>query len=497
MTQQASRMNGALIKVFPLAAAILFVACRPTPPPTPPPQPPTPTVEIATAPIVTPGPTTRPGYAPGSIVLQEASNVTTDSRAEFTFESVAMQVIRLDANLIGGTADYEVRLADKFGNFLVSLQSSVGRTTGTIAEFTLPYEGTYTVIVIGLGGSGTVQVAVTALGPPSGGGELEAGGAISGLMSTARVYHTYQFALTEGQVVTIGAAANVSGAPDTSLVLYGPDGRYVAHMDDLAPPNDLDAVLSGYVVPQTGIYTAIVTNYGDAIGNYIFSISLDTETPQVTGEPDIVYDKDYRAAFYDQSVLNVTFDGVLGEVLQISVFDPEPEVDIDIVLYSPFGQAIAFARDALKGDGEVINEVQLPYTGRYRLELSPIGSGQASFRVSLLMPDALTGGGSFGDNSSGSFPGFIQAPNVFHFYQFNGAAGNKITVTITEASDRGQLDLGFALIGPNGLEVPMAFADDPPELSDFELAQTGTYTIIVYHFSADATGSYTIQFVKE
>ncbi|HEC21775.1 MAG TPA: hypothetical protein ENI95_02530 [Chloroflexi bacterium] len=509
MTRQALRPVRAAGKAA-LLAGLLLAACRPgTPQPQPtaippatfPPETPTP---ASSPPPPQTLPTTSTGFAPGTVIADQVLNLESlpNSQGEVSFDGLGMQVIRLDTSLLGGTLAYDVELVDVFGNTLAAFTVEEGETSASIAEFTLPYEGRYQVIVSATGGSGSVGVTVTALGPPSGGGELDGpGSSATGEMNDERVYHVYQFPLAEGEVVSISAIADTPGMPDTRLALYGPDGRYITAVDDVNPPDDLNAVLSRFVAPLTGTYTAVVSNYGGSTGTYTFSVNPDTIPPEAEGEPDIVYDTVYRAAFFEGSSLNATFDGEIGDVLRIEAFDLEPELDVDIYLYSPFDQIIAFAVNAGAGEAEAVNEVQLPYTGRYRLELRPLGSGQGSFQIVHLPAGNLSGGGIFGDDLTKTLPGRFEAPNVYHFYQFNATAGEMITLSVTSTSEEGELDIGFAVLGPDGIQ--QVFADDSegdnpadPVLSGYEVPQTGTYTVVVYSFN-DATGSYQITFSRE
>lgn len=468
---------------------------------------PTPTAPEETEPTSAPEaqPTAQTArFAPGETILEQSFtlNALSGGEAEATFESDAFQTIRLDVSLLSGNLEYELQLVDKFGNFLASLQSTVGRSTEAISEFTLPYEGEYRLVIYPIERDGTLQVTVTALGPASGGGQLDGlNSVVNAMMSAIHTGHTYQFPLTEGDVVTLAARSTVPGSPDTRLALYGPDGRFITEVDDVVPATELDAVLSGFVVPETGVYTVVVSNYGEGVGAYNFSVTSDTVPPEAEGGPDLVYGSAKRALFFDQSNLRLSFDSTVGDVLQISVFDATPDLDVDIYVYSPFGQIIAYARDARQGEGETLHEMQMPYSGRYVLELQPIGEGEASFQVTQLAPSALTGGGSFGDQASGNLPGAFAEQNVFHFYQFNAAAGDRISLVVTSSSTEDELDIGFALIAPNGLQL--AFADHSegansadPALLGYRVTQTGTYTVIVYTFNA-ATGTYELQYERE
>lgn len=462
-----------------------------------------PSLPPVTSALPTTAATSQPGLAPGTVIIDQTNPLSAaqGNKVELAFDAVAFQVISLDSTLVGGTLDYDLHLADKFGNFLAVLKSAPGVSTESLAEFTLPYEGTYRIILSPIEGDGNVQVVVTALASASGGGMMGSiGEGAGGMMSSPNVYHTYAFPLTQGDVVTIAARANVAGAPDTHLAFYGPDGRFISEADDLAPPTDLDAVVPGYEVPITGVYTAIVNNVGSPIGAYTFSVTSDTTPPESEGEPSIVYDSEYRADLIEGSNLNVTFDGAVGDVLRIEVFDPDPEVDVDMYLKSPFGQIISYAISPNKGEGTAINEVQLPYAGRYQLDLKPRGAGQASFRVNRLIAGA-TGGGIFGNELTKVLPGSFSQPNVFHVYQFNASAGDKISLVVYSVNREGQMDLGFALLGPNGRQLVFAddsISDNPPdpELVNYEVNQAGVFTVIVYSFT-NATGTYELEYSRK
>ncbi len=442
-------------------------------------------------------------YAPGSIILDSSQTVSLEGGpVELSFDSPSRQVLRVDVNALGGALRYELQLLDKFNNALARLESHSAEASESIAEFTLPYQGTYRIVLTPLEGTGTRQVVVTALDAPSGGGTQAAlGGWATAAAMAGHVYHTYTFPLAEGQVVTLAARAATPGQPDTHLDLYGPDGRLLAQADDALPGEDLDAVLTGFVAPLAGEYVAIVTNLADTRGEYRFAVTPDDVPPPVEGEADLVYGREYRAAFYEGSPLNLTFDGTVGDPLRIEVYAPDPSVDVDLRLYSPFGQVVAYALDKGPGEGERISELQLPYTGRYRLEFTPYGSGQASFRLEQLDPSTLTGGGVFGDEPAATRTGRLEAPGTFHYFQFNAEAGDRITLVARSESSVGLLDLGFAVLGPDGRQ--MVFADDStgenpadPELQGYEVSQTGTYTIVIYSFN-DAQGTYELRYERQ
>jgi hypothetical protein len=497
-----------------LSAGILVViagltACLPGGPSLPGQGDATPTsAELPTQPPnVQPGPSPIPTrtnqLAASTVLVDQTIDVATvqGGRLELPFNAPEMQPVAVTTTLISGTPVYQIKLADKFGNFLATYRSDPTQAVEAITEVTLPYEGAYKLIIDSLEGEGSISIQVTALGSPTGGGSIELGESLDGLIGAVRTYHTYQFALEEGQSVTVSTNQSEGAEPiDTSIVLYGPDGNYLTDADDVNPPADLNAQINDFIAPMAGTYTAIVTSKDTKTGGYAFTVAVGTEAPEAQGAADIVLDKEYRANFSDKSNLSATFDGTIGEVLKIGVSNVDDTVGIDIYISSPFGQTMAFAVNTGKGGATTINEFQLPYTGRYTLELRPIGDGQASFQLTRLAQPP-TGGGILSDQQS-KLPAVINQANVFHVYQFEAVAGDKVSLAAFSISKSGSLDLGFALIGPNGHQL--LFADDSPsqfpkdpELTNYEIMQSGTYLIVLYSFSTNAVGTYDFVFTRK
>jgi len=471
-------------------------------------------VEIESADDATP--TSVPEAGAGEVIVNETLSISAPENAgdSTQFTSPAGQTIRVRTRLTDGTGLYEVNIRDKFDNFVATLQSTEGETEAVISELTLPFDGQYDILVEPIEGTLSVELIVTVLGGPSGGGPLGGiGESLTSTMAEPYQFHLFTFSLTEGGVVTIGAVA-LEDTPlardlDLKLSLLGPDGTLVAQVDDVAPAADLNAVVEGLIVPLSGEYVAIVSNVNSTTGDYQFRLQSDTEGAASEGDADIVYNAAYQASFTDGDSLTVSFNGTIGDVIQVEVTDIGANLDLDLYVYGPFDQIIGFAASSSVGDEEVLNELQLPYTGQYQLELRPAGFGNGAFTITRLDVESLTGGGVFGDEASGTRPGQMNARNVFHMYQFNGSAGDTIDIIVTDlnvqptpqfGSNQTNLDVGFAVLAPNGTQL--AFADSPPEdepvdaaLENFRLEQSGSYIIVVYSFSG--TGQYELSFSRE
>lgn len=445
-------------------------------------------------------PATVEPLSPGSILLEETGSIEpAQGGIDWPFEAPADLVVRVDIQVLGGFPAYELRLVDPFNNPVAEVEAEAGTQNAAIAEITLPYQGTYRVRVLPVAGSGTLTALVTALAAPSGGGDLEVGQTVSAPLSGENVYHTYTFALVEGQVVSLSVLGEADGLLGTTLSLFGPDGRLAAEVDDSESRN---TILSHFVAPLTGNYAALVTNHGATTGTYAFVVESDTVPPIAEGDPDLQFGRDYRLELFEGSDLTLTFDAAIGDVVRVETLSLGRDLRIDMRLFSPFGQVIAFAVDAPQGESENLNEVQLPYTGRYTLGIVPFGQGETTLRLVSLSQDALSGGGVFGDELNAKRSGHLTAPNVFHYYQFNGRAGDSITLSVLSDNSAGNLELGVALLAPDGTQAAFvanqgSVRSRDPRPDSFQLTETGTYTIVVYALHDEARGTYELDFVRE
>lgn len=451
-----------------------------SPAPTPTPQA-LPT-QITEGPVASPTPS---GLVVGTVIIDQTLtlDVAQPAPQEIVFQGKANVVIRIQATRQNTEIDYRLSLLDKYGTRLAQVDSVLGGISEIISEFPLPYDGDYRLSITPTAGAGTVQISATVIEGASGGGDFELLPIqSSGSMAAFGVYHLFKFRLTKGDTISAGVDANGGELTELSLTLIGPDGRIVAE----GSQNH-----RGYIVPATGTYQAIVSNPRGGSGEYTFHVSSDVVLPTPSDTADIGYDQEYRATFANNSVLSVTFDGTLGDFLQIAVTDPDRGLDIDIYLYSPYDHIIAFAADG------ALNEVQLPYTGRYRLELRPTGTGEAAFSVARLPAEQLSGGGVFGESIRETRSSAFTAANVFHFYQFTAVPDETVSITI-QLSDTSDLDMAMVILGPSGQEVAFVESSESASfgLNAIRLQQTGTYTIIVY--ALDATeGLYDLTFVRE
>ncbi len=456
-------------------------------------------------------PTAVPSASVGDAIVMEQITVGEGQVGISSFSSPADQVIQVEAVSISGEGAFEISVRDRFGSLLASIAPEPLQSSVLLSELRLPYDGNYDILVYSPEAVQTVEVTVLVLdGATSSGTLSNLGDSIDAAMTEINQHHVYNLSLTEADIISLGAFA-VDSEPltrdlDLQLTLFGPDGALVTFVDDVVPATDLNAVLNGLVVPSSGEYIVVVSNVEGTVGEYQLRLRSDTDAI-AEDPPDVVYNAEYEVQFTDGDSLVAEFDGTIGDVLQIAVTDVAFALDVSIFLYNPAGQAIAFASNEGVARSETISEVQLPSTGRYELEIIPIGNGTATFTLLPLTVEELTGGGVFADEADGNRLGEFEADSVFHMYQFNATAGDVVNIEVINNnsesvgfSNQAGLDIGFALLAPNGEEI--AFADDlDPEtnidaaLNDFVLDQTGSYIIVVYSF-AGGEGRYELTFAR-
>jgi hypothetical protein len=438
--------------------------------------------------------------APGTVLADQTLDLSIgQTEGDFVaFEALAGQVIRVEVLPSGNPVRYDLVLIDRFGTALALVNLEPGQAAIPVTELSLPYDGEYRVVLTAIEGTGSVQVVVSAGDRATGGSEaaklpVHASGEVE-----PGAYHLYHFPLLVGQPVTIEAVASGAVSSELKITLIGPDGRISASPATSDDMQGHKVSLHGFTALASGTYIAVISTLDRAVARYTFAVTSDTEPPTPEGPPGILYNQPYRANFSDQSILKTSFDGVVGDVISVDIGQPPKELDIDIYLYSPFGQVIAFAITSPAGEGEVITEAQLPYTGRYTLELRPTGSGETSFQVIRMRADAATGGGSFGSSEAGQRTGVFAERNAFHMYQFNGTAGNHLTIVVAPVDET--LDIALSLIGPAGLQIAFDGSIEPgesePKSMHLTLTQTGNYTLIIYSLDG-SFGSYDLEFTRE
>lgn len=208
--------------------------------------------------------------------------------------------------------------------------------------------------------------------------------AMQGLMTETSTEHTWTFAGTAGDEITLSAVElSRAGVLDVGLRLLGPDGSEVAANDDqlgLDLYGVLDAQIAKLVLPQTGAYTAIVTRVE---GSGVYGIGLTALRPLPEPVDDVIRTEgtlsDAIPAHY------WLLDGRAGDILTITMQTADTALDPLLRLYGPDAELVAWNDDAADPDMGTTAQivlVELPADGAYRLDATRFdGTGTYSLLV--------------------------------------------------------------------------------------------------------------------
>lgn len=438
-------------------------------------------------------------YRPGSVILDMMGEIDVQlGTVSYSFPAASLQPVRITLRMQGEGLIVDLSLVDMFNNTLAYARSALGAAELVINEFTLPYSGQYRLLISPVEGSGTCQAIVSALAERSGGSTDEGvNQSILAAFTLPDIYHTYRFKLDRGDVVTLAVRPSNPGELSLRMAFYGPDGRLIK---ELTSPAGTPLEMPGFVASMDGSYVALVSAAGDTGGQYSFTLSSDTDIPVEPGSPDIVYGNEYYVGLYGGDDVSVSFDGEVGDLIAVTA-SPGQSLQVGLYLVSPFGEPIAYSAGTGLGQVVRLNEVQLPYSGRYRLRFEWDGSGEAAFRVNRIEGVTPSGGGLIGNAHEQERYGSFESNHVFHYYTFDAYAGERISLRMASTQLEGDFDLCLALLGPDGRQE--IFVDGSPgrstadpELTDYELTKTGTYTIVVYTTSG-GLGRYQLMFSRE
>lgn len=196
----------------------------------------------------------------------------------------------------------------------------------------------------------------------------------------------------------------------------------------------------------------------------------------------------YRAALVDGSVLTVGFAGDEGEALSVELRPGAGEPGVTVRVLSPQGQVLAYGASGSGRSGAPVAEMWLPFSGRYRLEFTPSGSGESEFRLVPVAVEDLTGGADFGDQAGGDRTGRLVAPGVFHTYRFRARAGDLVTLRVEPAHASSGLRVGLVLLGPDGGQEAFVngAAGVGAVLDEYRIGADGIFTAIVFSPAGDS-----------
>jgi hypothetical protein len=440
---------------------------------------------VMAAPALGGGPITS-----GSVV---SGNLSSPSYSEtWTFSGTNGSRVLIGAVTTSGSVNTVIRLKNPSGTEVVN-------TSSDLVDYQLLASGTYTIIIedAGLNDAGTYNLSllnVTA-GPLTSGSDLD-GGAIAsaavkaGQMNQAADLDAFTFSGTAGQRILF-AALTTTGSLNTSITLYPPGGgpaEAISYSGDrldwqLAATGTYTVVISDYYLTNTGTYSVTFLNV--------------TAGPFTSGpDPDggAIASAEVKAASFQTApdFDAFTFTGTANQRVLIDAVNTSGSSNTEIYLYPPSGGA------AVVATSNDLVDYQLLASGTYTVVIEDAGlNDTGTYNLSLLNVTA-------GPLTSGSDPdgGAIASAAVkagqmnqaadLDAFTFSGVAGQRILFAALTTT--GSLNTSITLYPPGG--GPAEAISYSGDRLDWQLAATGTYTVVISDYYLTNTGTYSVTFLN-
>ena len=368
-----------------------------------------------------------------------------------------------------------------------------------------------------------------------------------GQISNVEPFLVYSFSGAADELVTLNMQA-VGANLDTLLQLVDPAGKVVNVNDDAFAGTTDSAIVNARLL-STGRYTVIATRYAKEIGGTVgqFEITLSGPNSDVASQAisldlpqgDIevslywstsadlqllVRDPSGQSVFDDSPL--VASGGILQEVGNVNCIpattgapvsyiywppgamrpgayevevwyqnacsDLPPPVDFTLLI-EVNGSLVADAREFPQIGQRYVTNFTVTPTGEVIVgEAGYIDAGSATLAYQAEAIDAP-------QISSGQrVTGVISAENTFDVYQFDGVAGESVTISMSAASQT--LDTNLYLISPGVQQIAANDDADPALLgaegrktdsliSGYVLRENGPYTIIATRFANQYGGT--------
>lgn len=436
-------------------------------------------------PTETPEPTATPEPEGEAIAYGDTVRGSIDEEgAEVTyiFEGVEDESVQVMIETVRGQMEPTLSLYDS-DETLLATSEATGDFSAKM-DYTLEADGTYSIVVAGLGGdTGTYELTIA---NAQTGGTLEYGDIVTGVLDDETFEGVWEFAGSAGDFVNIAVLADDEDL-DTRIDLYYEGDTFVASDDDT---NELNPEIAGYPLLQDGTYTIIVSVVGGE-GEGSYTLGLD-QSDGVTGTIEL--DVPIEGEIEEGSHL-YTFEGEEGQEISIMVDAGEgSELDPYVALFSPSGVLVASDDDSGEGSNSLIREATLPESGTYSIVISAY-SREGAFILTLgaALEPVSAGAVAYDAPVQGELVG-----NQEQAWTFDAQPGDVVTIAVNSAEDATGLDVRVALVDPDGTELTSdddSGGDSNALIEGYPLVRAGTYTLVVSAFSGE--GSYDLTITSE
>ena len=423
----------------------------------------------------------------------------------YTFDANAGDLVEafVDNLTNSGPQRVRIRLVDVDGMTLLdSDDSNAPNDDVEISDPTLPFQltqdGTYTLLVDGVGDTtGDYTIGLTNF--TEGALSITDNTSNSDTFTFAGDGEAYTFDANAGDLVEafVDNLTN-SGPQRVRIRLVDVDGMTLLDSDDSNAPND-DVEISDPTLPfqltQDGTYTLLVDGVGDTTGDYTIGLTNFTEgalsiTDNTSNSDTFTFAGDGEAYTFDANA------GDLVEAFVDNLTNSGPQrvrirlVDVDGMTLLDSDDSNAPNDDVSVGDDTPL-PFQIAQSGTYTLLVDGVGDTSGDYTIGLtnFTENAQTLAGNQNITDTLEFAGDGEA------YTFDAQAGDRFTVFADNLTDSGLRRIRLRLLDIDGTTVLTSdssnSAGDDVEINDFELTNTGTYTLL-FDGIGDTAGGYTI-----
>ncbi len=419
----------------------------------------------------------------------------------YSFAAQQSDVITVRMSRLSGDLDPLLIVSDANGSIL-AVSDDDGERADALVEFQrLPSDGRYFVIATRFGQEHGVTQGEYSLVVERAGNSLVVtstlayGSQVLGRINAQTPLAFYFLNAQRGDVLTI-TMRRTSGTLDPHLDLATVEGLVLASDDDsMAGGSTLDAAITNFTVPQTGLYLVVATRFGresgTTEGSYVLSV---TQTPpeSLGTEPGNARLIDYGATVTGSvddavPVRYFRFEAQRGDVIAVTQSRQDGSLDPFLQILDSSLNVIAEDDNSGENKGARIAAVALPQQGIYYVAASRRGGAEGqtegTFTLTLSGRPGLTNGRSLEIMYGATVSGQISDQHYAEEYVFVGQQGDVIRIIMERAT--GDLDPLVTLYDSERKQI--AFDDDSGGnqnalLDRFVLPADGMYILVASRY---------------
>jgi hypothetical protein len=205
----------------------------------------------------------------------------------YAYSGITGEILNISMRSTSGNLDPFLLVVDPKGRELVRNDDESSESLNSIIRgFRLPESGTYIVVASRYGQQfgfteGDFELSLTKVSTAEStfglfSQSIAYGNAITGTINDDVPSILYTFRGNEGDTVSIQMLAT-SGDLDTRLILTDNLGNTLVANDDDLLNLTIDALINGYILPNSGYFTVVATRYGGAptSGDFQLTVTLD------------------------------------------------------------------------------------------------------------------------------------------------------------------------------------------------------------------------------